>query len=166
MTAPEIERLINLLAKLPGLGPRSARRAVLAMMRRRETLLVPLAKAITEAAAAVRLLDAVRHDDGSYARYYHLRTDESLFKVGDSVEAGQHIAFSGNTGYTGGPHLHLDVVNLLLHGHDTQSVAANLEIARETVKLHRRHAYAKLRVSSQGELFYKFLRWVSRQHAP
>ena len=56
---------------------------------------------------------AVRHDDGSYARYYHLRTDGSLFKVGDSVEAGQHIAFSGNTGYTGGPHLHLDVVNLL-----------------------------------------------------
>ena len=54
MTAPEIERLINLLAKLPGLGPRSARRAVLAMMRRRETLLVPLEKAITEAAAAVR----------------------------------------------------------------------------------------------------------------
>ena len=54
MMAPEIERLINLLAKLPGFGPRSARRAVLAMMRSRETLLVPLAAAITEAAAAVR----------------------------------------------------------------------------------------------------------------
>ena len=56
---------------------------------------------------------AVRHSDGTYARYYHLRTAGSLLKVGDTVEAGQHIAWSGNTGYTGGPHLHLDVVNLL-----------------------------------------------------
>jgi recombination protein RecR len=64
MTTPEIERLINLLAKLPGLGPRSARRAVLAMMRRRETLLVPLAKAITEAAAAVRTCGICGNIDG------------------------------------------------------------------------------------------------------
>ena len=64
MTAPEIERLINLLAKLPGLGPRSARRAVLAMMRRRETLLVPLAKAVTEAATVVRTCGICGNIDG------------------------------------------------------------------------------------------------------
>ena len=64
MTAPEIERLINLLAKLPGLGPRSARRAVLAMIRRRETLLVPLAKAMTEAGAAVRTCGTCGNVDG------------------------------------------------------------------------------------------------------
>ena len=64
MTTPEIERLINLLAKLPGLGPRSARRAVLAMMRRRETLLMPLAKAINEAAAAVRTCKRCGNIDG------------------------------------------------------------------------------------------------------
>ena len=64
MTAPEIERLIDLLAKLPGLGPRSARRAVLAMIRRRETLLVPLAKAIAEAAAAVRTCGICGNIDG------------------------------------------------------------------------------------------------------
>ncbi len=39
----EIERLIHLLAKLPGLGPRSARRAALALLKKRETLLEPLA---------------------------------------------------------------------------------------------------------------------------
>ncbi|HUF87752.1 MAG TPA: recombination mediator RecR [Thermohalobaculum sp.] len=44
----EIERLIELMAKLPGLGPRSARRAVLALVRRREALLVPLAQAMAE----------------------------------------------------------------------------------------------------------------------
>lgn len=51
---PEIERLIALLAKLPGLGPRSARRAALALLKRREQLLLPLASALAEAAAAVR----------------------------------------------------------------------------------------------------------------
>jgi recombination protein RecR len=49
----EIDRLILLLAKLPGLGPRSARRAALYMLKRRETVLQPLARALAEAAAAV-----------------------------------------------------------------------------------------------------------------
>jgi len=52
---PEIERLIGLLAKLPGLGPRSARRAALALLKRREQLLNPLADALAEAAARVRV---------------------------------------------------------------------------------------------------------------
>ncbi len=48
-TGPEIERLIQLLAKLPGLGPRSARRAALFLIKNRERLLVPLASAMAEA---------------------------------------------------------------------------------------------------------------------
>ncbi len=51
---PEIERLIALLGKLPGLGPRSARRAALALLKRRDQLLQPLAQALSEAAAKVR----------------------------------------------------------------------------------------------------------------
>ena len=51
---PEIERLISLLAKLPGLGHRSARRAGLALLKRREQLLVPLADALAEAAKRVK----------------------------------------------------------------------------------------------------------------
>src|SRR5690348_9066217 len=51
---PEIERLISLLAKLPGLGPRSARRAALTLMKRREQLLAPLAQALADAATQVR----------------------------------------------------------------------------------------------------------------
>ena len=50
----EIERLIELMAKLPGLGPRSARRAALAMVKKRERLLVPLAQAMAEVADKVR----------------------------------------------------------------------------------------------------------------
>ena len=52
---PEIERLISLLAKLPGLGPRSARRAALMLLKRREQLLTPLAQALSDAAARVKV---------------------------------------------------------------------------------------------------------------
>ena len=51
---PEIERLIALLAKLPGLGPRSARRAALALLKRRDQLLDPLTAALVDAKAKVR----------------------------------------------------------------------------------------------------------------
>jgi len=51
---PEIERLIGLLAKLPGLGPRSARRAALALLKRREQLLTPLAAALADASQKVK----------------------------------------------------------------------------------------------------------------
>ena len=55
---PEIERLISLLSRLPGLGPRSARRAALALLKRREQLMIPLAEAMAEAAARVRACSA------------------------------------------------------------------------------------------------------------
>jgi len=54
----EIERLITLLARLPGLGPRSARRAALQLIKRRESLLEPLAKAMDEAARTIRSCSA------------------------------------------------------------------------------------------------------------
>ncbi len=50
---PEIEKLIQLLARLPGLGPRSARRAVLHLIKNREKLLDPLARALAEASHKV-----------------------------------------------------------------------------------------------------------------
>ncbi len=54
MAEQELERLVSLLAKLPGLGPRSARRAVLHLMKKRESLMQPLAAAMAEAADRVR----------------------------------------------------------------------------------------------------------------
>jgi recombination protein RecR len=54
---PEIERLIALLAKLPGLGPRSARRAALTLLKRKDALLAPLAEAMAEAAARVKVCE-------------------------------------------------------------------------------------------------------------
>lgn len=52
--APEIEALIALLAKVPGLGPRSARRAALQLLKKKDQLMSPLAAALTLAAEKVR----------------------------------------------------------------------------------------------------------------
>lgn len=51
---PEIERLISLLAKLPGLGPRSARRAALDLVRKKDGLMRPLANALSEAVETIK----------------------------------------------------------------------------------------------------------------
>ena len=49
----EIERLIQLLSRLPGFGPRSARRAVLHLIKRRESVMQPLVQALSDAADAI-----------------------------------------------------------------------------------------------------------------
>ena len=64
-TGPEIERLIQLLARLPGLGPRSARRAALTLIKKRDALLTPLAAAAAEAAAKVRVCSTCGNVDTS-----------------------------------------------------------------------------------------------------
>jgi DNA-binding CsgD family transcriptional regulator len=53
------------------------------------------------------------------------------------------------------------VIGLVLCGHNTESVSVQLGIACDTVKLHRKHSYAKLRVNSQGELFKQFLDFLA-----
>jgi recombination protein RecR len=54
MGGPEIEKLIGLLARLPGMGPRSARRAALKMLQQPDARMLPLAAALAEAARAVK----------------------------------------------------------------------------------------------------------------
>ena len=54
MAAPEIDRLIQVLARLPGLGPRSARRAALTLIKRKESALLPLIEALKDAVEHVR----------------------------------------------------------------------------------------------------------------
>ena len=55
VAGPEIERLIQLLARLPGLGPRSARRAALHLVRRREELMEPLSAALADALSKIEI---------------------------------------------------------------------------------------------------------------
>ena len=51
----------------------------------------------------------IRHNDGTYAKYAHLRKRGVRVKIGQKVKRGKFIGYSGNTGYTNGPHLHFIV---------------------------------------------------------
>ena len=61
----------------------------------------------------------VKHDDGSEAQYVHLTLNGGLKNEGDSVDQGEIIALSGNTGKTTGPHLHFQVIQPLTECEDT-----------------------------------------------
>lgn len=65
MGGPELEHLTSLLARLPGLGPRSARRIVLKLLREKETGLLPLADALRAAAQSVRTCSVCGNLDAS-----------------------------------------------------------------------------------------------------
>lgn len=65
MGGPELENLIGLFSRLPGLGPRSARRIVLKLLRERETGLLPLADALRSAAASIRTCSICGNLDSS-----------------------------------------------------------------------------------------------------
>lgn len=51
----------------------------------------------------------ILHSDGTVASYWHLQQNGVLVKPGDTVNTGQHIAYSGNTGFSTMPHLHFEV---------------------------------------------------------
>jgi murein DD-endopeptidase MepM/ murein hydrolase activator NlpD len=51
----------------------------------------------------------IRHEDGSFARYWHLQKDRVFVNAGDTVSKGQLIGLSGNTGYSAFSHLHFQV---------------------------------------------------------
>lgn len=65
MGGPDLENLIGLFSRLPGLGPRSARRIVLKLLRERENGLLPLAQALHAAAASVRTCSVCGNLDSS-----------------------------------------------------------------------------------------------------
>ena len=59
----------------------------------------------------------IRHVDHLYSRYYHLQPNSLVVTTGDQVQAGDLIGHSGSTGYTTGPHLHFDVVDLCIYSY-------------------------------------------------
>jgi len=71
------------------------------------------------------------HDDGSYATYVHFRQNGSLVQLGQHVAKGQAIGYSGNTGWSSGPHLHFEVD---VPGEpEKTSVPASFEVAGQTL---------------------------------
>jgi len=63
----------------------------------------------------------IRHDDGTLGHYCHLQKNGVLVQPGQLVQAGDLIAYSGNTGFSSGPHLHFCVFRTL-NGKERESV--------------------------------------------
>jgi murein DD-endopeptidase MepM/ murein hydrolase activator NlpD len=60
----------------------------------------------------------IKHDDGTYANYWHLKYNGALVNVGDTVKQGDVIGLAGKTGYALFPHLHFEVTTHPYPGHD------------------------------------------------
>jgi len=79
----------------------------------REGIVVKVVENYKEAGGKEYMWKATRivilHDDGTTASYVHLDYEGVLVEEGDRVEKGQFIGYSGNTGFTRGPHLHFVV---------------------------------------------------------
>ncbi|MBT3360502.1 MAG: recombination protein RecR [Rhodospirillales bacterium] len=87
MAVSEIDHLIGLLAKLPGLGPRSARRAALHLLKKRDVLMTPLARALADTAENVKACSACGNLDTTdpCALCVDPRRDGSLICVVEDV---------------------------------------------------------------------------------
>lgn len=60
----------------------------------------------------------IKHDDGTYANYWHLKYHGALVNVGDTVRQGDVIGLAGKTGFALFPHLHFEVTTHPYPGHD------------------------------------------------
>lgn len=84
----------------------------------------------------------IRHNDGTYAHYWHLRYKGALLRVGDTATRGQLIGYSGSTGFSAFPHLHFEVTrNSRLGGEEVPVVFDTEAGARFLQPLRRYKAY-------------------------
>ena len=76
----------------------------------------------------------IAHKDGTLATYYHLKRGGVAVNVGENVQRGRVIGYSGNTGYSSGPHLHFAVFTAI-NSHATETIAVKFISKDEVVNV-------------------------------
>ncbi len=84
----------------------------------------------------------ILHNDGTFGTYYHLKKGGVLVSVGEKVERGSALGYSGNTGYTSGPHLHFAVFKAL-ESLKTKSIPVKFISAKGIVTNPKKGTYYK-----------------------
>ncbi|MDF1876667.1 M23 family metallopeptidase [Sulfurimonas sp. SAG-AH-194-L11] len=84
----------------------------------------------------------IMHSDGTFAIYYHLKYNGVIVKVGEKVSKGEPLAYSGNTGYSSGPHLHFSVFKTKSAG-SRETIATRFKILKGLLKKPIRGNYYK-----------------------
>lgn len=100
----------------------------------------------------------IRHSDGTVANYAHLQKGSSTVKAGQTVEAGDRIALSGNTGFTSGPHLHFSVFKTRADGGGRESLPVKFATAGASgITLVEGSNYRPLRLGKQTDIGHLIL---------
>ena len=82
----------------------------------------------------------IEHADGTIGNYAHLQAEAVRVHTGQTVAAGDVIGFSGNTGFSSGPHLHFSVFKAR-NGRERESIATRFHTEKGDTTLLEAHSY-------------------------
>lgn len=82
----------------------------------------------------------IYHDDSTFSRYSHLQLNGAIVEVGDRISQGDHIAYSGNTGWSSEPHLHFSIFEIT-EGNVSYSIPTKFNTENGIVFLEEKKEY-------------------------
>ncbi len=85
----------------------------------------------------------IYHRDGTFAEYTHLKQNGASVAKGDTVKQGQLIGYSGNTGWSTGAHLHLEIFLQRLRKRQTLQTTFKINNGKDIVLLQEKNTYTK-----------------------
>jgi len=85
----------------------------------------------------------IYHEDGTFAEYAHIKKDGAIPNPGDRVKQGEVIGYSGNVGYSSGPHLHLEIFLQKMKKRQTLKTKFHIDSGQMAVYLKEKNVYAK-----------------------